>query len=338
MNNGKFFTLGAALRAFFGDYLPQQRAYSPNTILSYRDSLKLLLQFAAGQRGRVPNLSLTQLNVATITAFLNNLEAKRGNGAATRNVRLSAIHSFFVYLSRRYPEYLEQAQRVLSIPFKRTANRTIDYLEADEIRAILQGIDRSSSAGQRDYLLLTLMFNTGARVQEVVSLKSTDFRLTTPPSVKLFGKGRRERICPLWPETARLLREHFQRAGFEAHQPELVFRNLQGTPLTRFGARLILKRHVQHASEHSPGLKHKRIHPHSLRHSTAVYLLKSGVDLSTIAHWLGHAHINTTHKYVTIDLEAKRAALAKAKPIVAKSTKPPTWGTNEELLRWLESL
>ena len=210
MTNGKVSMLAAPLRTFLSEYLPHQRAYTANTILSYRDSLKLLLQFAVGPRGRVADLSLTHLDVATITSFLDSLEAKRGNGAATRNVRLSAIHSFFDYLGRHYPEHLEQAQRVLSIPFKRTANRTIDYLEVDEIRAILDGIDRSRPAGRRDYLLLVLMFNTGARVQEVVSLKSTDLRLTTPPSVKFLGKGRRERICPLWPETALLLKAHLQ--------------------------------------------------------------------------------------------------------------------------------
>jgi integrase/recombinase XerD len=337
MSNGKVPSLAASLKTFLSEYLPHQRAYTANTILSYRDSLKLLLQFAAGPRGRVSDLSLPNLDVATITSFLDSLEAKRGNGAATRNVRLSAIHSFFDYLSRHYPEHIEQAQRVLSIPFKRTANRTIDYLEADEIRAVFDGIDRSSPAGRRDYILLTLMFNTGARVQEVVSLKTIDLRLTTPPSVKFFGKGRRERICPLWPETARLLKAHLHDCGFEAQEPQLVFRNQQGNPLTRFGARLILKRHVQRAAESLPALKRKRIHPHSLRHGTAVYLLKSGVDLSTIAHLLGHAHVDTTFKYVAIDLEAKRAAIAKAKPVVAKSTKA-NWRTDEELLQWLEAL
>ena len=196
MNNGKVFTLAIALRSFLGDNLPHQRAYSVNTILSYRDSLKLLLQFAAGKRGRVSELSLADLNVATITAFLDSLEAERGNGAPTRNVRLSAIHSFFEYVSRENPEHLEQAQRVLSVPFKRTTNRAIDYLEAEELRGILEGINRSRPAGRRDYMLLALMFNTGARVQEVVSLKATDFRLVTPPTVKSLGKGCRERLCP----------------------------------------------------------------------------------------------------------------------------------------------
>jgi len=338
MKNGAISTLAAALKAFLGDYLPHQRACSPNTILSYRDSFKLLLQFAAGKRGRVSKLSLADLNVATIIKFLHNLEAERQNQPTTRNVRLSAIHSFFEYLSRHYPEHIEHAQRVLSIPFKRTANRIVEYLEAEEILTLLHGIDRSSPSGRRDYALLTLMFNTGARVQEVVSLKTTDFRLTTPPTVRFFGKGRKERICPLWPETARLLKEHFQDCGLEPHESQPVFRNRQGTPLTRFGVRVILKRYVQQASERQPSFKRKHIHPHSLRHSTAIHLLKSGVDLSTIAHLLGHSKINTTHKYVTIDLDAKRAAIAKAKPILSGRGKPPLWKPDEDLLKWLESL
>jgi len=332
-------TLAAALKGFLGNYLPHQRAYSLHTILSYRDSLKLLLQYAAGKRRRVSELALTDLNTTTITAFLDHIEAKRGNKAATRNIRLSAIHSFFEYVGSEHPEHLDQAQRVLSMAFKRTNYRTIEYLEADELRAILETIDRSSAAGRRDYALLALMFNTGARVQELVSLKTSDLRLAAPPSVKFLGKGRKERICPLWPETAQLLKQHLDRtAGLSTHEAQTVFRNQHGNPLTRFGARLILRKHVERAAQALPSLKRKRIHPHSLRHSTAVHLLKSGVDLSTIAHWLGHSSINTTHKYVTIDLEAKRVAIAKAEPIAAKSAKSLRWKTDENLLQWLESL
>lgn len=330
--------LAAALRSFLGEFLPHQRACSVNTIRSYRDSLKLLLQFTAGKRGRVSELSLSALSVANITAFLDCLEDRRHNAAATRNVRLAAIHSFFEYLCREHPEHVQQAQRVLSIPFKRCAHRVIEYLEADELRAALQLIDQASAAGRRDYLLLTLMFNTGARVQEIVSLKTTDVRLAPPPSVTFFGKGGKERICPLWPETARLLRRHFDECGLQPHEPQPLFRNQHGTALTRFGARLILQRCIRRAVTLCPALKSKRIHPHSLRHSAAIYLLKSGVDLSTVAHWLGHASIYTTHKYVTIDLDAKRAAIAKAKPITTKSSRSSTWKTNEELLQWLESI
>ena len=335
MNNSN--VLALAVRRFLGDYLPHQRAFSTHTIRSYRDSLKLLLQFTAGTMRRVADLTVGDLMPEQIIAFLDSLEQRRGNDAATRNVRLSAIHSFFDYLGAGWPEHLDQARRVLAITFKRTDHRTIDYLEAEELRTLLAQIDRRTVWGRRDYVLLALMFNTGARVQEVVALQTTDLRLTSPPSVKFFGKGRRERICPLWPETARLLQQHIADTGLDTQSDQTLFRTHRGDPLTRFGARLILQRHVTRAVVVLPALKHKRIHPHSLRHSTAVHLLKSGVDLSTIAHWLGHTSINTTHKYVTIDLAAKRAAIAKAEP-VTKSKRLPRWRTENDLLTWLESL
>jgi site-specific recombinase XerD len=335
MNNSN--VLALVVRRFLGDYLPHQRAFSTHTIRSYRDSLKLLLQFAAGSKRRVADLTVGDLMPEQIIAFLDSLEQRRGNDAATRNVRLSAIHSFFDYLGAGWPEHLDQARRVLAITFKRTDHRTIDYLEAEELRTLLEQIDRRTVWGRRDYVLLALMFNTGARVQEVVALQTTDLRLTSPPSVKFFGKGRRERICPLWPETARLLQQHIADTGLDTQSDQTLFRNHRGDPLTRFGARLILQRHVTRAVVVLPALKHKRIHPHSLRHSTAVHLLKSGVDLSTIAHWLGHTSINTTHKYVTIDLAAKRTAIAKAEP-VTKSKRLPRWRTDNDLLTWLESL
>lgn len=335
MNNSN--VLALVIRRFLGEYLPHQRAFTTHTIRSYRDSLKLLLHFAAKPKRGIADLTVIDLMPVKIIAFLDHLEQHRSNAAATRNVRLSAIHSFFDYLGAEWPEHLDQARRVLAITFKRTAHRTIDYLEAEELRTILEQIDRRTVWGRRDYVLLALMFNTGARVQEVVALQTTDLRLTAPPSVKFFGKGRRERICPLWPETARLLEQHITDTALDPQNPQALFRNHRSTPLTRFGARLILQRHVKRASAILPALKRKRIHPHSLRHGTAVHLLKSGVDLSTIAHWLGHTSINTTHKYVTIDLEAKRAAIAKAKP-VTKSTKLPRWRTDNDLLTWLESL
>ena len=335
MNDSTVLTM--AVRRFLGDYLPHQRAFSAHTILSYRDSIKLLLQFAAGRRRRVADLTVADLSPARIVAFLDHLEKNRGNDATTRNVRLSAIHSFFDYLGAGWPEHLDQARRILAINFKRTAHRAIDYLEAEEIRIILEQIDRRNAQGRRDYVLLALMFNTGGRIQEIVSLQTTDLRLAAPYSVKFLGKGRKERICPLWPETAQLLQQHLADGQVAPHETQAVFRNQRGTPLSRFGARLILQRHVRQAAGVLPSLKGKRIHPHSVRHSTAVHLLKSGVDLSTIAHWLGHNSINTTHKYVAIDLEAKRAALAKAEP-VTKSAKLPRWRTDSNLLSWLESL
>ncbi len=329
--------LPLAVQRFLGDYLPHQRAFSVHTIRSYRDSLKLLLQFAAGPKRRVADLTVIELTPAKIIAFLDHIEAHRGSDATTRNVRLSAIHSFFDYLGAGWPEHLDQVRRVLAITFKRTTHRTIDYLEAEEVRTLLEQIDRRTVWGRRDYVLLALMFNTGARVQEIITLQTTDLRLTAPPSVRFLGKGRRERNSPLSPETARLLQQHLTDTGLDSQVPQALFRNHRGTPITRFGARLILQRHVARAANVLPALKSKRIHPHSIRHSTAVYLLKSGVDFSTIAHWMGHKSLNTTQKYTAIDLEAKRAALAKAEP-VTKSKRLPRWRTDNDLLTWLESL
>jgi site-specific recombinase XerD len=336
--NGSTNLLPGVIRRFLGDYLPHQLALSEHTILSYRDSIKLLLQFTAGAKHKVSAITIDELSPTLIVSFLAHLEAHRRNQPATRNVRLTAIHSFFAYLGRNHPEYLDQANRVLSIPFKRTDERIVDYLEAGEMKILLDSIDRSTQAGRRDYTLLTLMFNTGARVQEVVSLRTGDLRLISPPSVKFFGKGRKERICPLWPETARLLKQYCDDQAIDLREPQPLFRNHRGGQLTRFGARLILQRHAHRAIKTCPALSRKRIHPHSVRHSTAVHLLNAGVDLSTIAHWLGHKSINTTHKYIAIDLEAKRAAIAKAGPIIGNVRAPSSWHASEDILKWLESL
>lgn len=330
--------LGQALYGFFRDYLPCQRAISPHTLQSYRDSLKLLLQFMAGKSGDPSSLTPEKFTVEQIMAFLHHLEAGRGNQAATRNVRLSAIHSFFRYLARERPEYMSQTQRILSIPFKRTDTREIQHLDFQEIHAVIAAIDRKQADGLRDLTLLSLMFNTGARVSEIVGLQAFDLRVASPPSVLLRGKGRKERTCPLWPETASLLRELLEKRGVQLTQPISVFLNHRGAPLTRFGIRLILRKYVRKAAQRQPSLKQKRLHPHSLRHSAAIHLLRSGVDISTIAHWLGHASLNTTNRYLTVDLEAKREALAKTQPLLMQSRSQKGWHRNPNLIAWLEGL
>jgi integrase/recombinase XerD len=338
MNSGKASALACALNGFFTDYLPRQRALSPHTLHSYRDSLKLLLQFVAGKNGDPSQLTIETLTVERVTAFLHHLEKGRGNQSSTRNVRLSAVHSFFRYVGGQRPEHLAQAQRILSVPFKRTATREIQHLDFDEILAVLAVIDRSAGQGRRDLALLSLMFNTGARVSEIVGLQTTDLRLAAPPSIVLHGKGRKERTCPLWPETALLLQKVVEERGVQLSQSVALFLNHRGTPLTRFGVRLILRKHIRKAAQRQPSLKNKRLHPHSLRHSTAVYLLRSGVDLSTIAHWLGHASVNTTNKYLAVDLEAKREALAKVKPLLKGSRRSAKWHRDRNLIAWLEKL
>lgn len=338
MNQKRNSSLASALEGFLTDYLPQQRAMSIHTVYSYRDSLKLLLQFVAGKKTDPIRLNMQHLTYDKIMAFLQHLEVKRHNQASTRNVRLSAIHCFFRYVGAHHPEHLALAQRILSIPFKRTALREIKHLELSEIQSILAGIDRSRRDGRRDHVLLSFMFNTGARVGEVVGLQACDVDLDSPASVRLRGKGRKERTCPLWPETARALRSHLEDFQIALHEPRSVFLNHRGQPLTRFGVRLILRKHVHKTASRVASLKRKRLHPHSMRHSTAVHLLRAGVDLSTIANWLGHTSVNTTNRYLTLDIEVKRQALAKAKPIVSRTRRRGSWRSDRNLIKWLESL
>jgi integrase/recombinase XerD len=329
--------LAFALRDFFAEFLPGVRNVSPHTIASYRDSLVLLLRFVAAQqrRGDVSLLDLKDVSAELILSFLADLESKRHNTATTRNVRLSAIHAFFRYVATQHPDRLEHCQRVLTIPFKRARQRTIEYLEYDEIQQVLSAVDQSTRDGRRDYALLAILFNTGARVQETLDLRVADLQLTKPFQVRLFGKGRKERFCPLWPQTARLLRSFCKERLLEPHSQQHVFLNHRGEPLTRFGVRYLLRKYQDRAKVHVAGLRSKRLHPHSLRHSTAVALLKAGVDLSTISQWLGHASPNTTNKYATIDLEMKRQAIAKVKPIRGQRRTP--W-RSRSVLDWLEGL
>lgn len=329
--------LGAAIRDYFTDHLPRLRGTSPHTMHSYRDSIVLLLRFLSRQRNKpVTTLDLIDLDPPGILSFLSHLEQERNNGVSTRNVRLSAIHAFFHFVAARNPEYLELAQRVLGIPFKRAQQRAIDYLEYEEIDAILKGINRTTLSGMRDYALLATMFNTGGRVQEIADLRACDLQLTKPFQVRLYGKGKKERYCPLWPQTAAVLRTFCDRGNVDLRSDSRIFLNHRGYPITRFGIRHILARCLNLACETEPNLRKKRLHPHSIRHSTAVALLKSGVDLSTISHLLGHASPATTNRYAKVDLEMKRQAIAKVKPVPRQSCTP--WSKDRTILDWLESL
>ena len=317
--------LGRDLVTFFEDFLPAQRGLSPHTIRSYRDALLLLLRFTARElRRTVDRLDVPDLTVERVTRFLATLEAERRNGIATRNARLGAIHVFARYLAGQRPEYLGVLQRIIGMPFKRGAIEVpIEFLDRIELDALLKSIDRSTDLGRRDYALFAFMFNTGARVQEALDVRAADVRLEAPPQVRLLGKGRKERICPLWPATARLLRDLIAaRRGVRGESDSsLVFTNARGAPLTRYGVRYLLRRYVQKASRVAPSLRSKKLHPHSIRHSTAIALLKSGVDFATISQWLGHAGLNTTMRYARADLDLKRRALAQVFPDAV--TAPP---------------
>jgi integrase/recombinase XerD len=331
--------LARALQAFFTDYLPRLRGLSPHTLHSYRDTLVLLLRFLAASKGIAPvRLDLGDILPEDVVHFLCHLERTRHNKTSTRNVRLAAIHAFFRHVAALFPDRLEQAQRMLCIPLKRAATQPVDYLEYEEICAVLDSVDRATTDGRRDYALLATMFNTGARVQEILDLRVGDCQLIKPFQVRLSGKGRKVRICPLWPQTAELLRDLYAERNLSRHADTRLFLNHRGEPLTRFGVRYILARQCERARTVCPSLARKRLHPHSMRHGTAIYLLKSGVDLVTVSQWLGHASINTTNRYATIDMEMKREAIAKAEPPDEHPQMSGAWRTDSSILAWLEAL
>ena len=331
--------LARALRGFFADHLPMVRGMSPHTVRSYRDAFILLLRFVAVRRKRpVVNLDFSDLAPDVVLAFLVHLEADRRNSATTRNARLAAIHAFARYAATRHPEHLELCQRILAVPFKRARQRLVEYLEADEMRALLDAPDRITPDGRRDYVLLLALFNTGARVQEILDLRPCDLQLDRPFHVRLRGKGRKERVCPLWPQTAETLRALLAERGIDPTATQPLFRNHRGEPLSRFGVRYILRKHARRACSAATTLAARRVHPHMLRHTTAVHLLQAGVDLVTISHWLGHASVETTNRYAAVDLETKRAAIAKAHPLGNIDPALAAWRTEATILQWLEAL
>lgn len=335
--------LGRELVRFFEDFLPGQRGLSPNTVRSYRDAMLLLLQFTAADAKRpVDRLQVSDLTAERVAAFLNHLQSERSNGIATRNARLGAIHVFARFLAARMPEALGTLQRVIAVPYKRGAREVpIEYLERAEIEAVLQSIDRSNALGRRDYALFALMFNTGARVQEALDVRRRDVRLDAPPQVRLHGKGNKVRLCPIWPVTAKLLRAFIDELPASDGDPgdALLFTNARGRPLTRFGVRYLLRRYVAAGAKVVPSMRDKSIHPHSLRHSTAIALLKSGVDFATISQWLGHAGLNTTMRYARADIDLKRQAIAQVFP---DALAPPRGGRFEpdghDLVGWLRKM
>lgn len=329
--------LARALATFFNEHLPLRTGASRHTILAYRDAWKLFLRFAAQYVGQpISDLGLTDLDVEAMLAFLDTLERDRHNAVVTRNHRRTALQAFFRFLPSVAPEYLAQCHRILTIPAKRAPRRTIDYLERAEMEALLAQVDRHSRRGRRDYALLALLYNSGARVQEALDLRVSALQLDRPYQVRLFGKGRKERICPLWPETAALLRTLLAERGVLEDVTAPVFVSTLGQPLTRYGVRHIVNRCVAAAIKTQPALARKRIHPHTLRHSCAVHLLQAGVELNLIRSWLGHVNLETTQRYAEIDLAQKRRALDAVTP-VGKPGRAVTWH-NESVVAWLERL
>jgi integrase/recombinase XerD len=335
--------LGRSIGRFFQEYLPTLRGMSRHTIKSYRDAMVLFLGFAAENRGRkVERLELADITADLVVRYLRHLEVHRKNSVTTRNARLAAIHTFARFLVAEHPEHAEALQKALGIPFKRGERvASIEYLEKQEIEAVLAAINLKTLSGRRDYTLFALMFNTGARVQEIVDLRVCDLRLDSPCQVRFTGKGNKVRICPIWPRTAQLvkdLEQRLPRVG-QVFAERYLFLNDRGKPMTRFGVGYLLKKHIDAAAVAAPTLAGKRIHPHSLRHTTAIHLLKAGVDFATISQWLGHASLNTTMRYARADIDLKRQALAQVFPDVLA---PPKGGAfayrGDDITGWLRRL
>jgi site-specific recombinase XerD len=328
-------SLGDHLQYFLMDYLPRQRNASPHTVHAYRDSLKLLLIHVADVRKtNVADLSLEHIDRDVVLSFLEAIEKKRGNGPTTRNLRLTAIRSFFRAVAQDAPEHIQQAQRLLSIPQKRTTTRVLDYLTVPEVEAILKQPSPRTWAGRRDNALLRFLYNTGARVQEALNVCAKDIRVEQPSHVLILGKGRKERLCPLWPQTVDAVQRTLRDRGDDGDGAARLFTNRQGVPLTRYGVRYILAKYVLLASHGCPSLRGKNIHPHTTRHTTAMHLLQSGVDLNTIRCWLGHVDLATTNRYVEVDLEMKRRALGEVP--VPHGRRPAL--VSRSLLTWLEAI
>lgn len=324
------------LRTFFYERLAEQRNVSAHTIRSYRDAWRLFLRFVAERRRcRVAELTLQALNATEVAAFLQHSERERKVSIGTRNCRLAALRSFFSFVAERDPTAIEQCSEVLRIPTKKAPMPVRHELHMHEIEAILAQPDRTQLEGQRDYALLWLLYNTGARIQEVLNLCPADIRFDTPNCVRLLGKGRRERICPLWPETVELLKALLQRQPCASN--ERLFVNRYGMPLGPSGVRFKLSQYVRSAAAVVPTLASKKVSPHTFRHAAAVHLVAAGVDVTVIRSWLGHASLETTNHYAQANLETKREALQRLQPH-SKIDKPPPWRRNEDLLTWLESL
>ncbi len=324
------------LHSFFHEWLAEQRNCSRHTVLSYRDTWRMFLRFVAGRRQRsVSSLTLADLTAEEAIAFLKHIETQRRASVGTRNCRLAAIRSFFRYVADREPLAALQCAAVLRIPTKKGPRTDPEYLDGEEVAAILRQPDRSTPEGQRDHALLALLYNTGARIQEALSLCPGNIRLAAPAQVKLFGKGRKERICPLWPETAKLLAALLKRQPRLDHEP--LFVNRYGQPLGGAGVRFKLAQYVQAAAVKMPSLRKKRVHPHTFRHTAGVQLVAAGVDVTVIRSWLGHVRLDTTNHYARANLETKRRAIEQ----VDRSTRPgspPRWRRNPDLLNWLDSL
>ena len=326
--------LAPALQAYFTQRLITQRSSSPETIAAYRDAFRLLLRFAQQQTGKQPfELDIDDLDAPLIGSFLKHLEDDRGNSPRTRNARLGAIHSFYRFAALEHPEHAHTIARVMAIPTKRYERNTVTYLDRDEIAALLAAPDKHTWLGRRDHALLTLMIQTGVRVSELTSLRVGDVHLGTGSHIRVLGKGRKRRATTLTGETVKILRAWTKERQGQPEEP--LFPTRQGQTLSRYTVGVIVVKHTATATTACSSLQSKRVTPHTLRHTNAMLLRAKGVDIATIALWLGNESTQTTHIYEHADPALKEQAIARTAPL---GTKPGRYRPSDALLAFLESL
>ena len=324
----------ALVQQFFTEYLVAQRALSAQTVACYRDAITLFLGFAAPHLGKTPmNMKLADITSELILKFLGYLECERHNSVRSRNLRLSALRAFLRFAARRDVTALHTVERAMAVPMKRFDRPLLGHLTREEMIAVL-GQPGSEWTSQRDHLLLTLMYNTGARVSEIVGVRVVDVVLDGAACVHLHGKGRKERSVPLWEATVKAIRA-WLRANPQLRGHSSLLPNRLGHPMTRCNVTQRLALAVDRAKAEQPSLKSKRVSPHTLRHTTAMHLLQSGVRFNVIALWLGHESMNTTHRYVEANLEMKEQALARLEAPGIKFTR---FRATDELLKFLQTL
>jgi integrase/recombinase XerD len=322
------------LQSFFTDRLSRQMRASPHTIAGYRDSFRLLLHFAKERLGKAPsNLTIDDLNVSFIGDFLDDLESRRNNSPRTRNIRLAAIHSFFQYVALEEPAHALICQRILAMPTKRHERRPIEFLNREEIDALLAVTDCSSWIGRRDRTMLSLTVQTGLRVSELIGLSCQDIVLGTGAHVHCQGKGRKHRCTPLRPETAKMLDAWLRER--DGHPEDPLFLSTRRGKLSRDAIERLITKYTGLAAQTCVSLKRKKVSPHVLRHATAMNLLQNGVDRSVIALWLGHESVETTQIYLHADMRLKEQALSRTQPL---GVQPGRYRPDDKLLAFLESL
>jgi len=328
-------TFAGLLQGFFTQRLLQQKQASPHTVVSYRDTFRLLLRFAEQRLRKPPSrLDLSDIDAPLIAAFLHDLEKNRGISARSRNLRLTAIRSFFRFAAYEAPAHAAQIQRVLAIPSKRYDRKQVDFLSPEEIRAILRAPDPKTWSGRRDHLLLLFAIQTGLRLSELTTLKREALTLNNGAHVRCIGKGRKERCTPLTKQVVMLLKAWMREIPQAADQR--VFPNARGSELSGDGMRYVLTKHVTAAAQNCASLRRKKITPHMLRHTMAMELLQAGVDRSVIALWLGHESVETTQIYLTANLALKEKALSKTTPCDGR--KPARYRPEDKLLAFLADL